>query len=128
MLCFPCSLASDVWAQPAIIKQCCVGLTKNAAVELGKYGIGVNCLSPFGIATPLFKSSFKLNGDQETEEIICAAANLKGVTLKVEVVAQAELYLGSDDSRYVSGHNLFIDGDFSIVNPSFNIFNYLAES
>ncbi|KAI7750716.1 hypothetical protein M8C21_013018 [Ambrosia artemisiifolia] len=34
-------------------KHAIVGLTKNAACELGKHGIRVNCISPFGVATPM---------------------------------------------------------------------------
>ncbi|KAK3036575.1 hypothetical protein RJ639_031192, partial [Escallonia herrerae] len=35
-----------------------------------------------------------------------------------EDVAKAVLYLASDDGGYVSGHNLVLDGGFSVVNPT----------
>ncbi|KAL5976482.1 hypothetical protein ACLOJK_020815 [Asimina triloba] len=98
-------------------------LTKNAAAELGQFGIRVNCVSPFALATPLAEGFVGLKGE-ELEKAMEAYANLKGVYLKKEDVAQAVLFLGSDESRYVSGHNLFIDGGFSIVNPSFGMFKY----
>ncbi|KAF6165820.1 hypothetical protein GIB67_012717 [Kingdonia uniflora] len=104
-------------------KHAVLGLTRNAAVELGQFGIRVNCLAPYALATPLAMGFTKM-GDEELEQAMCAIANLKGVTLKAEDVAQAALYLASDDSKYVSGQNLFIDGAFSIVNPSFNLFEY----
>lgn len=40
------------------------------------------------------------------------------MTLKPDDVANAALYLASDERRHVSGHNHLIDGGFSIVNPS----------
>ncbi|KAA0043844.1 hypothetical protein IC582_009250 [Cucumis melo] len=102
-------------------KHAVVGLTKNAAVELGQFGIRVNCLSPYALVTPLATKFVGLNG-AEFEEVMGSKANLKGVTLKAEDVANAALFLASDESRYVSGHNLLIDGGFSIVNPNINIF------
>ncbi|OVA06479.1 Short-chain dehydrogenase/reductase SDR [Macleaya cordata] len=104
-------------------KHAVLGLTKNAAVELGQFGIRVNCISPYGVVTPLAKQFIKME-DEELEKIMHAMANLKGVILKTEDVARAALYLGSDDSRYVSGLNLIIDGGFSTVNPSLGMFKY----
>ena len=89
-----------------------LGLTQNAAVELGQFGIPVNCLFPYAFATPLSQDFHNC----------CLGANLKRVTLKDKDVANAALFLASDEGRYVSGHNLVIDGGFTIVNPSFQIF------
>nr|AKA09698.1 secoisolariciresinol dehydrogenase [Dysosma versipellis] len=100
------------------------GLTRNAACELGQFGIRVNCLSPYALSTPLARGFTKLATDEELETAMSYYANLKGVVLKAEDVAQAALYFASDDSKYVSGQNLLIDGAFSVGNPSFNIFKY----
>ncbi|KAJ0450684.1 putative NAD(P)-binding domain superfamily [Helianthus annuus] len=51
-------------------------------------------------------------------------ANLKGVTLKADDIAKAVLFLVSDEAKYISRQNLFIDGGFGIVNPSFSMFQY----
>ncbi|XVF55803.1 hypothetical protein PTKIN_Ptkin06aG0066200 [Pterospermum kingtungense] len=104
-------------------KHAVLGLTRNAAVELGQFGIRVNCLSPYALATPLATGFVGVN-DEELEKVMCSLANLKGVTLKAEDVANAALYLASEEGRYISGHNLFIDGGFSVVNPSFRMFQY----
>ncbi|TXG58196.1 hypothetical protein EZV62_016025 [Acer yangbiense] len=104
-------------------KHAVAGLTKNAAAELGQFGIRVNCVSPYAVATPLSSSYFGIS-DEEIENQSNLNANLKGVTLKAGDIANAALYLASDEARYVSGHNLFIDGGFSVVNPFFNLFQY----
>ncbi|XP_059646613.1 secoisolariciresinol dehydrogenase-like [Cornus florida] len=104
-------------------KHAILGLTKNLAIELGQFGIRVNCLSPYALATPL-ATKFVGLGDEDLENAMSALANLKGVHLKAEDVANAALYLASDEAKYVSGHNLFIDGGFSIYNSSFNMFQY----
>lgn len=98
-----------------------VGLTKNASAELGMYGIRVNCISPSALATPLATKYVGLKGE-EFEAAMEHTANLKGLRLKVDDVAKAALYLASEDGRFVSGHNLVLDGGFSVVNPSFGIF------
>ncbi|PON82924.1 Short-chain dehydrogenase/reductase [Trema orientale] len=104
-------------------KHAVVGLTRNAAVELGQFGIRVNCLSPYGVATPFGREFIGL-GDDELEGLFGSFANLKGVTLKAEDVANAALFLACEEGRYVSGHNLVVDGGVTIVNPSFGVFRY----
>ncbi|CAO2814707.1 unnamed protein product [Amaranthus hypochondriacus] len=95
-----------------------LGLTKNTAVELGKYGIRVNCLSSYVVSTPMAREFFSLDDDGISK----VYSNLKGACCTLEDVAQAALYLASDDSKYVSGHNLVVDGGFTITNSGFSMF------
>ncbi|GAV67421.1 adh_short_C2 domain-containing protein [Cephalotus follicularis] len=108
-------------------KHAVVGLTRNAAVELGQFGIRVNCLSPYALSTPLATKFLGLD-EEGLENRMNSLENLKGVTLKAEDVSNAALYLASDEAKYVSGHNLFIDGAFSIVNPSLQLYQYPNDS
>ncbi|XP_038895162.1 secoisolariciresinol dehydrogenase-like [Benincasa hispida] len=92
-----------------------VGLMKNAAVDLGRYGIRVNCVSPYGVHTKMTRELFKV---KDGDEIPSLYWNLKcgEDVVKEEDVAEAALYLASDASKYVSGHNLVVDGGFTVVN------------
>lgn len=98
-------------------KHALLGLVRSACSELGAYGIRVNSISPFGIATPLSCKAYNLQ-PSEVEANCCAVANLKGIALKARHVAEAALFLASDESAYISGHNLAVDGGFTVVNNS----------
>ncbi|GAV88721.1 adh_short_C2 domain-containing protein [Cephalotus follicularis] len=99
-------------------KHAVVGLVKNLCVELGQYGIRVNCFSPYAVATPMLRSAMGMMGKNEIEEVTSSTANLKGVVLEAEDIAETALYLASDESKYVSGINLVVDGGYSLTNPS----------
>jgi NAD(P)-dependent dehydrogenase (short-subunit alcohol dehydrogenase family) len=55
-------------------KHALVGLTKNAACELGRHGIRVNCVSPFGVATPMLLHAWRDKLQDKDEEDGAAAA------------------------------------------------------
>ncbi|ERN16203.1 hypothetical protein AMTR_s00030p00243810 [Amborella trichopoda] len=102
----------------ACSKTAIVGLMKNAAVE---FGIRVNCVSPYGVVMHLTDGLVPvevMNLNLNFEDLMSKVGNLQGVVLKAEDIAQAALYLASDDAKYVSGQNLFVDGGVTIVNPS----------
>ncbi|KAF7847776.1 hypothetical protein BT93_L2579 [Corymbia citriodora subsp. variegata] len=99
-------------------KHAVVGLTRNVAAEVGRHGIRVNCLSPYFILTPLTKEFFKIDENAGVR----VYSNLDGVSLQEEDVAKAALYLGSDESKYISGQNLAVDGGFTTINPAFGLF------
>ena len=100
-------------------KHALVGLVRTACGELGAHGIRVNSVSPFGVATPLACKAYNLEPHQ-VEANSSAAANLKGITLKARHIAEAVLFLASDESIYISGHNLNVDGGFSVVAHSYS--------
>ncbi|WVZ85210.1 hypothetical protein U9M48_032160 [Paspalum notatum var. saurae] len=109
-------------------KRALVALTENAAAELGRHGIRVNCVSPAGVATPLAMGYMGLD-TEAFEQAMEAVANLRGVGgLRADDIAAAVLFLASDDGRYISGQNLFVDGGISVANPSIGMFKDVSET
>lgn len=108
-------------------KHAVLGLTRNVAAELGNHGIRVNCVSPYAVPTHL--ALVHLPEDERTEEALADVrafagkhANLKGVELMPDDVANAVVFLASDDARYISGENIMVDGGFTSVNHSLRVF------
>ncbi|CAN4081205.1 unnamed protein product [Withania somnifera] len=92
-----------------------------------KHGIRVNCVSPYAVATGLGLSHFP--HDQRNDDAIAdfnsyfgQLANPEGVHLAARDVANAKLFLTIDEARYISGHNLMVDGGFSSLNHSLRVF------
>ena len=112
-------MANDIAHSYVASKHAVVGMAKNLSVELGQYGIRVNCVSPFAVGTPLVRKVLGMEKNK-VEEVASSCANLKGVVLEPEDIAKATLYLGSDEFKYVSGLNLIIDGGYSLTNPTFS--------
>ncbi|CAE6073350.1 unnamed protein product [Arabidopsis arenosa] len=94
-------------------KNALLGLIRSACGGLGKYGIRVNGVAPYGVATGL--TSYNEETVKMVEDYCEATGNLKGVVLKARHIAEAALFLASDDSVYISGQNLAVDGGFSVV-------------
>ncbi|KAI3857254.1 hypothetical protein MKW92_032659 [Papaver armeniacum] len=95
-------------------KHALLGVVRSASRELGMYGIRVNGVSPFGVGTPMTCTVpginlFRLDPEFVEEQMSCVSS-LKDMRLKAKDIAEAALFLASDDSACINGHNLVVDG------------------
>ncbi|MFW9963739.1 MAG: SDR family NAD(P)-dependent oxidoreductase [Candidatus Sifarchaeia archaeon] len=90
-----------------------IALTKALATDFGQYNIRVNCICPGAIETPMLERVIKFQGEpSEVRE-----RRLKNYPLArfgyPDEVAQTALFLASDDSSFVSGATIPVDGGFT---------------
>ncbi|KAM7477919.1 hypothetical protein LguiA_026132 [Lonicera macranthoides] len=52
-------------------------------------------------------------------------SNFKGQTLQIQDVAEATLFIASDESKYTSWHNLTVDRGFTVINPASGLYAHL---
>ncbi|MGC4964030.1 SDR family NAD(P)-dependent oxidoreductase [Gordonia sp. DT101] len=91
-----------------------VAMTKQIAAEGAPVGIRANCISPGMIRTA--QSEATLLDDRHPMHQIASAIPLGRIGTPADVVNYA-VFLASDESGYVTGTNLMIDGGWSAVLP-----------
>jgi len=103
-------------------KAASIHLTRCAAMELGEKGIRVNSISPGMIATGAFGKNSGMRSEEADDNPEYAEAAIRSVADRwqplqcvghVNDIAEAALFLASDVSRFVTGHNLVVDGGIS---------------
>lgn len=81
-----------------------VGFTKSLAREVANRGVTVNCVAPGFIATDM---TDELSEEQKKQILTTIPMGKLG---EVEDIAKAVKYLASDDSAYITGHTMHING------------------
>ncbi len=85
--------------------------TKVAAIELGQYGITVNCVAPGAIQTERTKLE-----SPDYAGMWGPLAPMKRVGTPADV-ASAVCYLATDEADFITGHTLFVDGGMFARGP-----------
>jgi 3-oxoacyl-[acyl-carrier protein] reductase len=86
-----------------------IGLSKSLAAELASRNITVNCVAPGFIATPMTDA---LNEKQKEAILTKVPAGRLG---SPQDVASAVLYLASDESAYVTGQTIHVNGGMAMI-------------
>ena len=87
-------------------------LTRNMAIDYARRGIRVNAICPGFIETPLMKSVVEMPGLEAQREKIRDAHQLGRFGRAVEI-ANAAVFLASEEASFVTGHALVVDGGYT---------------
>lgn len=111
----------NIASQPGIAARpgrsaCCaskaalIQLTRELALDHANQGIRVNALSPGAVTTPRLLSRY---GTPEAAEAALAPRHPIGRLGRPEEIAAAALFLASEDSSFMTGANLVVDGGYT---------------
>ena len=85
-------------------------LTKAMAVDHGRQGIRVNCICPGDVDTPMLPEDARMRG-LKWEDYLAGCSNRPlGRIGTVDEIAKAALFLACDDSSFMTGAALVVDG------------------
>ncbi len=87
-------------------------LTKNLAMDYSRMGIRSNCICPGFIDTPLFQSVIGAPGLESFQDSIREQHKI-GRFGRPDEIASVAFFLASDDSSFVTGHALPVDGGYT---------------
>ena len=98
--------------QPAYTasKHAVLGLTRSAAIDYAKHGIRINAIAPGAIDTPMLNNAIARRKGNREDTI--ARLSLIGRFGEADEIADAALWLCSDQATYTMGHVLAVDGGY----------------
>jgi 2-keto-3-deoxy-L-fuconate dehydrogenase len=113
------SVASSVKGAPnrfvyGASKAAVIGLTKALAADFVAKGIRCNAICPGTVETPSLYDRMRAQGDIEKAKAAFIARQPMGRMAQPGEIAEMVIYLASDDSAFITGQALVIDGGWSI--------------
>ena len=95
-------------------KAAVIGLTKSVAADYVTKGIRCNAICPGTVDTPSLHERMKAQGDYEKARAAFIARQPMGRLAQADEIASAVLFLASDESIFMTGQALVVDGGISI--------------
>ena len=96
-----------------LTKGAVIGLTKAVAADFMTKGIRCNCISPGTVDSPSLHERLKATGDYDKAMVEFVARQPMGRLGRPEEIAHLAVYLASDESKYMTGQEVRIDGGTS---------------
>lgn len=102
-----------------------IALTKASAIDYAPYRVRVNAICPAGVTTPLLEKWFEQQKDPEMVRKEQDLSHMLGRTATSVEIAQVALFLASEDSSFMTGTAVPVEGGASLgygsgVKPEWN--------
>jgi len=112
------SVASTVIAAPnrfiyGTTKAAVIGMTKSVALDYVQKGIRANAICPGTVESPSLQDRMRAQGDYDTARQAFISRQPMGRLGRPEEVASLVVYLASDESAFMTGQALTVDGGWS---------------
>jgi NAD(P)-dependent dehydrogenase (short-subunit alcohol dehydrogenase family) len=91
-----------------------IGLTRSVAIDFIQDGIRANAICPGTVDTPSLRARIAASGDPETARAQFIARQPMGRLGRAEEIAALAVYLASDESAYMTGSEIVIDGGLAL--------------
>jgi NAD(P)-dependent dehydrogenase (short-subunit alcohol dehydrogenase family) len=117
------SSANAFFVEPACAGYCAtkaaiIGLTKAMAIDHGREGVRVHAICPGYIDAGLAESYFQSQADPARARADAGKLHALGRIGRPEEVARLAVFLASDDSSFMTGSPIIVDGGFSAGLPT----------
>lgn len=112
------SVASSIIAAPdrfvyGATKAAVVGMTKGIAADFVSQGIRCNCICPGTVESPSLRSRIRAQGDYDKSQAAFVARQPMGRLGQPEEIGNLAVYLASNESAFMTGQAVTIDGGWS---------------
>ncbi|THD84564.1 SDR family oxidoreductase [Aliigemmobacter aestuarii] len=95
-------------------KAAVIGLTKSVARDYVTKGIRCNCIAPGTVDSPSLHDRLRATGDYDAAMTAFVARQPMGRLGRAHEIADLAIYLASDESAYMTGQSLAIDGGMTL--------------
>jgi NAD(P)-dependent dehydrogenase (short-subunit alcohol dehydrogenase family) len=100
-------------------------LAQSAAIDLGEYGIRVNCIAPANIESPILGNMLGTGlSEEDKEQMMVEVRRFLLARQPIQRqgspddIAEAAIFFASDRSTYITGQVMCVDGGMLTGNPS----------